>query len=596
MNQNVMPGGGFLVADTPLGTIFTRENLTEFQLEMGELTEQFIRGEVLPRTEAVEQKREENGTPVVIQLLKEAGRLGLMAVDIDEEYGGLGQDKTSSMYLAEKMAGLASFATTLGAHAGIGTLPILFFGNPEQKAKYLPLLASGELVSCYALTEPGSGSDALSGRTTAVLSEDGTHYLITGEKQFITNGGWAELAIVFAQVDGRYSSLIVDLGVEGVTRGTEEKKMGLKGSSTTSLSFQNVRVPVENMLGTPGMAAKIALNILNIGRLKLGFAALGNCKYAIDKAVHYALERKQFGQSIASFDLQKARIAEMVVDTFALDSLSYRAVGDIDRAMEQVPRGEGYHRAMINALRTYALECSMVKIAGSETLQEVTNAAIRIHGGYGFVAEYEVERMSRDNVVDTLYEGTNDVNYLTMFDTLARNIFGGVVPFREYMETLNQTLRNGRVGRDRLGGPLGEARADVNAGKRVTAFVVNHAIIHCGKNIKNEQQVMGSIAFMLLGLYAMESTVARVYQLVEARGASKCEAQLAIADLVCHKNGRMIRDFAEDVIGSVVSPGQRPQRLADLQALTDSLNRRVNVVQLRRTVAENVAETGRYTL
>ncbi len=596
MFDDVMPGGGFLVATVPLGKILTREKLTDMQKEFADVARKFVENEVLPRVEEIEVKAEEDGMPLVIKLLKQAGELGLLAVDIPEEYEGLGQDKTTSMVIAEAMYGCASFGATLGAHAGIGTLPITLFGNEAQKQEWLPKVAYGELISSYALTEPGSGSDALSGRTTAEPTEDGKYYIINGEKQYITNGSWADLSVVFARIGDKYSAFIVDLHSEGVSRGAEEKKMGIKGSSTCSLIFENVKVPAENMLGKPGQAAAIALNILNLGRLKLGFGALGNCKYAIDLTVKFGSERKQFGQPIITFDMQKGKLADMVADTYAVDALNYRAVGDVDKALENLEHDETYIDKMIQVLKTYALECSISKIAGSETLMSVANSAVRMHGGYGFCEEYKVERIARDNVVDTIFEGTNEINRLTIFATLTQNIFGAAMPFREFMEQVDKELREGSVARQPGEGPLAEEIADCMAAKKVAAYAINHALIHCGKNIKNDQQVMAAISDIMVALYKMDSTVARAHQVAEDVGVGKAATHLDVARYVCYKNGRIINDLATDIIYSVVTPGQLDRKLANLKQLIACLDRPVNAVQLRRRIADAIIEAGEYNL
>ncbi len=596
MFDDVMPGGGFLVATVPLGRTLTREKLTDMQKEFADVARKFVENEVIPRVDEIEVKAEEDGMPLVIKLTKQAGELGLLAVDIPEEYEGLGQDKTTSMAIAEAMYGCASFGATMGAHAGIGALPITLFGNEEQKQQWLPKLAYAELISSYALTEPGSGSDALSGRATAELSEDGKYYILNGEKQYITNGSWADLSIVFARIGDKYTGFIVDLHSEGVSRGVEEKKMGIKGSSTCSLIFENVKVPVENMLGKPGQAAAIALNILNLGRLKLGFGALGNCKYAIDLTLKFGSDRKQFGQPIITFDMQKGKLADMVADTYAVDALNYRAVGDIDKALEQLEHDDTYFDKMIQVLKTYALECSISKIAGSETLMSVANSAVRMHGGYGFCEEYRVERVARDNVVDTIFEGTNDINRLTIFATLTQNIFGAAMPFREFMENLDSDLRNGKVGRIDAEGPLGDEIADCMAAKRVVAYAIDHALIHCGKNIKNDQQVMAAIADMMVALYKMDSTVARAHQVMEDIGEKKAATHLDVARYICYKNGQIICNLATDIIHSVVTPGQLSQKLSNLKKLIACLERPVNVVELRRRIAGAIIEAKEYNL
>ena len=592
MFEDVMPGGGFLVADIPLGKVFSTEDLNETQKEFRDTARKFLANDVMPKGDAIENKELEGDKPLVLRLLKQAADIGMCSVDIPEEYGGLGMDKITSSVVAESLAGCTSFGVTLGAHAGIGTLPIVYFGNEAQKKEWLPKLASAELLSCYALTEPAAGSDALSGRAIAKSVEGGKAFLLTGEKQFITNGSWADIAIVFAQVEGKYSAFIVDLRQKGVTRGAEEKKMGIKGSSTTSLSFEDVRVPAENMLGAPGMAPQIALNILNLGRFKLGFRALGDAKYAIDLTVKYASERKQFGQPIVSFDMQKGHLAEMAADTYAIDSLAYRAVGDIEQALSGLKHDETYAAKTIDVVRAYALECSIVKVAGGETLTDVVTKAICMHGGYGFIHEYQVERVARDNVIDNIYEGTNDINRMTIFDTLARNILGAGIPFRQFMERLDAALREGKIRRTPGQGPLAEEIADAIAAKQVAAYAINHAIIHCGKDVKNEQQVMEAAADVLIALYKMDSTVARVAK-ISANGKGTA-AHRAIAELVCHKNGQILAEKAREIVCSVTPAPQLAAKLANLEKLTGLLGRPVNVVKTKRVIADAVVEAGAY--
>ncbi|MFV1951011.1 MAG: acyl-CoA dehydrogenase family protein [Nitrospinota bacterium] len=600
MDDEVRPGGGFLVGGPPLEGIYSREKFTDIQKEFADTAEKFFQNEIIPIIEQIEAKEEveEDGVkqPLSVMLLKQAGELGLLSVDIPEEYDGLGQDIITSMLIAEKSAGTASFGITIGAHAGIGTMPIVLFGNEEQKRRYLPKLATGELVSCYALTEPGSGSDALSGRATAVLNKEGAHYILNGEKQFITNGGWADIAIVFARVDGKYSGFIVELHSEGVSRGAEEKKMGLKGSSTTNLVFEDVEVEKENLLGKIGDAPKIALNILNLGRLKLGVGALGSSKYCIDLVIKYGKERKQFGQPIISFDMQKARLADMVAETYALDSLAYRAAGDIEEIIAKIPHDDKYQENVIAAVRSYALEASIVKIYGSENLHTVSVDAIKMHGGYGFVEEYKVERISRDNVIDMIFEGTNDINRLTIFDSLARNIFGAGIPFREYMEDVDRMLREERFDSLEVDTPLKEEMADIESAKRVVAYAINHALIHCGKNIKNEQQVMGAIADMLIGIYGADSTLSRVNEYISKDGREKSEIQIAIAKLICYKKCSKVSKIAREVIIGVVSEGQLDAKLGNLSKLTHCIRQRVNIVDLKRLIADSAIEAGRYDL
>jgi len=586
-------GGAFLTSAVPSGGIMTRELLSPEQLEIGQTAKGFIATEVMPRIEAIEHK--ENVTvggiklPLAIHLLKRSAELGLPAADIPEAYGGLGLDKVTSMLIAECSAGSPSFSVTSGAHCGIGTMPIVLFGDERQKKAYLPRLASAELVSCYALTEPGSGSDALSGKTQALLDPAGTHYLLTGEKCFITNGGWADLAIVFASVDGQYSAFIVDLHTAGVQRGHEEKKMGIRGSSTTSLMFDGVRVPVENLLGRVGDGASIALNILNLGRLKLGFGALGTARHALDLGIAYAKNRKQFGQPVITFDVQRGKLGHLAARVYALDAMAYRVAGAIAEGEARLMAAGAGHRATIDLVRSFALEAAIIKVVGSETLRDVIDGALKMHGGYGYIEEYQIERFCRDNVIDMIFEGTNDINRLVITDNLVRNIFAGAIGFREIMTATAAALR-----RDRLElpteGPLGFEAARVMAAKRAVAFTVQEAIIGCGRALKTEQQVAQGLADALSAIYAMDSTLARV------RVAGCGTIPTAIARLTVHEGCQAVAHLTNEVVTHVVRDGRQATKLAQLEQLQAAHGAVVDVVELRRQIADAVIEAGQYNL
>lgn len=600
-----LPGGGFVMAPVPVEGVFSREQFDEETLEIVGEFERFFVNEVLPRTEELEHKAtiEVDGetVPLAVHLLKQAGELGALSAEIPDEYDGLGLDVRTGSLMSEATGGNSGFAVTVGAHLGIGTQPIVYFGNEEQKKKWLPVLGTAELVSCYALTEPGAGSDALSGRTTAELSDDGTHYVVNGEKCFISNGNWADVAIVFARIDGLYSALIVDLHSEGVSRGAEEKKMGQLGSSTTALIFEDVKVPVENRLGEPGDASKIALNILNLGRLKLGFGCLGSMKYAINRAVKYSLERKQFGQAIGKFDMQKARLAGMVAKTYATDATCYRIAGAIDEEMESgADAVDAADKAAkkVAAVRKYALESSIAKIYGSEGLHHVAQNAVFMHGGYGYLTEYQVERVYRDNIVDMIYEGTNDVNRMVIFDDFVRNLFGAQIPFRESVEALDNRMREGNYAPEAVDG-VPECVADlatkIMAAKQALLYTINHAIIHTGKNVRNEQQVMREVSDALVHTYVMESTLARVINLINARGESKSSVDQAIARIIAHEGLRAVAGHTTEALLCAIEPGAECERKIDeLEKLQGAMRTRDPVGLLRRQVADAVISAGRY--
>lgn len=604
------PGGGFLFSP-PFGEgVFIREDMSEEQRDFGQVAREFFENEVLPQVEAIEAKAplswQGQEYPAAVAILKQAGELGLLGVDIPEAYGGLGSDKLTSFHVAECCAGCASAAATIGAHIGIGTLPIVLFGNEEQRQTWLPRLAAGEVVSCYALTEPGHGSDALTGKATAEPAGDGQGYHLTGEKMFITNGAWADLGIVFARVDGKYSAFIVDLHVEGVTRGAEEKKMGIWGSSTTSLGFDRAYVPASNMLGRPGDGPAIALNILNLGRLKLGLADLGQAKYAIGLTIKFASDRRQFGQPVITFDMQKGYLADMVAAVYALDAVAYRVGGDLEDALTGAGGTAAGPEVLMAVLKSHALEASIVKVLGSETLSDVASRAVRMHGGYGFAREYHVERVARDNVIDNIFEGTNDINRLVIFDTLVRNVVGATVGFREFLESTEAWLR-------------GEAEADVAAGscgtpapagscgtpapgfeaeyaallgaKRAAAWTLERCLRRLGKDVKNHQQVMAVFSDLAIRLYAADSALVRAARLAaEGRlqpGAGAC-ARLVLAralDELPSLTRRALHAAAGD---------EYPAQAGTLDRLLAAARRDANVVALRREVAEAAVAAGKY--
>src|SRR6266850_4511029 len=396
-------GGDFLFAPVGSAPFMTPERFSEEQRQFFATGADFVNREVLPAAGRIDQK----DNALLRQLLLKAGELGLLGVDVAEDLGGLGLDKTTSMLVAESQAGEGSWATTFGAHTGIGTLPIVFFGTPEQKAKYLPDLASGKKVAAYALSEAGSGSDALGAKTVARLSADGTHYVVNGGKMWITNGGFADLYCVFLKIDGtRFTALLVERGTPGFTAGREEHKLGLRGSSTTPLIFEDARVPRENVLGEIGKGHKIAFNILNVGRLKLAAFAIGGMKWALRAGAEYAAQRRQFGKAIAGFALVREKLARAAAQIYANESMTYRAAGAIDEAIG----GRTAPSEVMAAIEEYAIEASITKVAGSEWMFQIVDEMLQIHGGNGFVTDYPIERAYRDNRVNRIFEGTNEIN------------------------------------------------------------------------------------------------------------------------------------------------------------------------------------------
>ncbi|MBF0526818.1 MAG: acyl-CoA dehydrogenase family protein, partial [Deltaproteobacteria bacterium] len=438
MSHHVIKGGAFLIEDRTPEEFFTPEDFTGEHKMILNTALAFVKKEVWPRISDIEAKTE----GVSKHLLAVAGELGLNGTDIPEAYGGLGLDKISTAVVTEAMGGAAAFATSHGAHTGIGTLPIVYFGTEEQKQKYLPALASGEAFGAYALTESGAGSDALNAKTKAVLSDDGKYYILNGEKMFITNAGWAETFITYAKVDGdKFTAFIVERGFPGVSVGAEEKKMGIHGSSTRTLILEDAKVPVENVLHAIGKGHQVAFNILNIGRYKLGAATVGACKVALEAAVKYAKGRIQFGQSIANFGLIKEKLARMAVSNYMAESIIYRISGLIDtklHELEEQNRTSGQDIA--EGIEEYAIECSIAKVYGSETASYVMDEMVQIYGGYGYVSEYPAERMYRDCRINRIYEGTNEINRMIIPGTLMRRAMKGQLPLMDALQKLTPEI------------------------------------------------------------------------------------------------------------------------------------------------------------
>ncbi|HEX8999815.1 MAG TPA: acyl-CoA dehydrogenase family protein, partial [Blastocatellia bacterium] len=405
--MTVIKGGSFLFESRTPEEVFTREDISEEQQMFAGVAEEFMRKEVLPRSEQIYAK----DWAVTRELLLKAGELDLLRIDIPESYGGMGLDKVSSAYVGEQIAVMPSFGASLGAHTTIGTLPIVYFGTPEQREKYLPKLATGEWIAAYCLTEPGSGSDALAAKTKATLSEDGKHYILRGQKMWITNGGFADVFIVFAKVaqsDGeKFTAFIVDKG-PGVVPGHEEKKLGLDGSSTTAVMLEDAKVPVENVLGEIGKGHVVAFNILNLGRLKLGSRNVGGMKFALNNAIAYSRERHQFNRPIASFGLIKRKLAEMAIRCYVGDALVWRTLGEVDRALENINANDPMQA--LKAIEQYAVECSIIKVWSSEALAFVVDETVQVYGGYGYSKDYPAERAYRDARITRIYEGTNEIN------------------------------------------------------------------------------------------------------------------------------------------------------------------------------------------
>jgi len=516
----IMKGGGFLLESPEVGSLFTPEVFSEEQSMIARTTEDFVRQEVLPELEELEHGKHE----ISRQLLRKAGEIGLLGITFDEKYGGLGLDEASSALVAERMGLSASFAATFGAHSGIGTLPIVFFGNEEQKQKYLPRLAAGEFVSAYALTEAESGSDALAARTTAVLSPDGKEYILNGTKMWITNAGFADMFVLFAKINGSdFTAFIVEKSFPGVSVGAEEKKMGIKGSSTRQVILQNARVPAANLLGEIGKGHKIALNILNIGRYKLGASCIGGAKEIVRQATQYANERHQFGKPISSFGAIQQKLARMATYAWVGESAVYRTVGWIDRARA----GATTPDQRLKAIEEYAVECSIVKVRCSEYLDFIVDEAVQIFGGNGYSQEYPVERYYRDSRINRIFEGTNEINRLLIPAMIMRRALRGELPFLPAAKKLQEEI----VSLDRpasLSGPYAAEHSVIGGMKKAALFIGGLAAQRFGEQMGEHQEVLMLFADLVMEIYAAESALVRAQQ---AEGRSKADTAAAFADM-----------------------------------------------------------------
>ncbi|MBC7104494.1 MAG: acyl-CoA dehydrogenase family protein, partial [Firmicutes bacterium] len=492
-------GGAFLIEAVKPEDVFTPEDFSEEHLMVAKTVSDFVNDVVVPKIDAVEAK----DFDALKELMRQAGELGFLGVDVPEEYGGEGLDKITSMIVGERMARGGSFAVAMLAHTGIGVLPVVFFGNRDQKEKYLPGLAKGTLIAAYALTEPGAGSDALNAKTRAVLSPDGGHYILNGTKQFITNAGFADIFITFARVDGeKFTAFIVERNTPGVTVGPEEKKMGLDGSSTCPVIFEDARVPVENVLGQVGRGHLVALNVLDIGRLKLGAACVGSGKLAVEIAAKYALQREQFGRPIARFGLIQEKLARMAAHTYAVESSVYRTTGDIEERLAGVAADDGEQVA--RAISDYAVECSINKVYGSEALDFIVDEAVQIHGGYGYIKEYVVERFYRDARINRIFEGTNEINRLLIPGTLLRRAMKGELALLAAAQRLAKEVLELGPALPAEDAPLAAETAMVEAAKKVFLLVGGTAAQKFMDKIQDEQEILAALADLVIAVYTME--------------------------------------------------------------------------------------------
>ncbi|MBZ5546502.1 MAG: acyl-CoA dehydrogenase family protein [Acidobacteriia bacterium] len=584
-------GGSFLLEERQTADVFTPEDFSEQHQMIGQTTEEFAVNEILPNVEKIEHK----DFSVSRDLLKKAGELGLSGVEIPEAYGGLEMDKVTSAVIADHIAKYAGFATTWGAHSGIGLLPIVYFGTEAQKQKYLPKLATGEIVGAYALSEASSGSDALNCRARAELSADGKHYILNGEKMWITNAGFADLFTVFAKIGDKFSAFLVERTFPGFSVGAEEHKMGIRGSSTCPIILNDCKVPVENLLGEVGKGATIAFNILNIGRFKLGAMCVGGARVSIENAVAYAKQRKAFGKVIGDFGLVREKIANMATLIYVGESLVFRTVGLMDGLLSEIDKtSPDVAKETRKAIEEYAVECSIVKVWGSEMIDYVVDETLQIYAGYGFVEEYPAERAYRDARINRIFEGTNEINRLIITGFLLKRAMSGQLPLMPAIKKLMDEVLSGPSAGEEIEGPLAEERKLVGQAKKLGLFASGAATQKYMQAIQDQQEVMGAISDMTIEVYAMESAVLRAQKITEQKGEAAAALPVAMTRVYLTQAMEKIEAAARRVIAAVADGDMLRTQVAILRRLAKY--EPFNTIALREQIAAKTMEAGKYRL
>lgn len=588
-NQNLIRSGEFLVSETNAADIFIPEEFNEEQLMIAQTCRDFLAAEVYPNMVQLEKSDRQ----LMKTILKKSGELGLMGIAIPEEYGGFGQSFVTQMLAAETTGAGYSFSVAYMAHCGIGTMPIMYFGNEEQRQKYVTKLATGEYIGAYCLTEPGAGSDANSGKTNARLSDDGKHYILNGQKMWITNAGFADVFIVFAKVDNDrvLSAFIVESNLPGVVIGPDEHKMGIKGSSTAQIFFNDVKVPVENMLGKRGEGFRIALSILHMGRIKLGANVLGAAKKAVTDSVRYANERKQFGVLISTFGAIKHKLAEQIIRLYATESAVYRVSRDIDRMMEILKTDCGDKgRASIEAISHYAVEAALLKVAGSEMLDYIVDEAVQIHGGMGYSAEMDVERGYRDSRINRIFEGTNEINRLLVSDTAMKRAMKGEFDLFGHAEKVysnpSGSVENEVSGEDYFG----RLKRIIRNLKKVALLCTHGAVKKFEKGLVNEQEVLVNITDIMIDVYLAESLALRIEKRESLKGHDPLYRDLL--DVFIHDSAFRIRKAAYDAVCSFAGGDGITELTGAVEKLCGTYC--VNVKEARRRIADKLIADNEY--
>lgn len=586
----IIKGAEWLIKESEPTDTFIANDFSEEQLMIRDMCDQFLAAEVMPILDRIDNLEE----GLMKGLVQKAGDQGLLATSFPEEYGGLGKDFVTSTIVNEYLGSGHSFAVAIAAHTGIGTLPILYFGTDEQKQKYIPKLVTGEWAGAYGLTEPNAGSDALSAKTTAKLSDDGKYYILNGQKCWITNGGFADVYTVFAKIDGdKFTGFIVERGMEGFTQGPEEKKMGIKGSSTVQLYFQDAKVPVENVLGEIGKGHRIAFNILNIGRLKLCAAALGGARLACNTSIEYAKTREQFKQPISNFGAIKHKLAEMAIGIYAAESALYRTADWVDDWKEKlVGEGKSYSEALLGAAEEYAIECAILKVYGSELLDFVVDEGVQIHGGNGFSAEYNISRAYRDSRINRIYEGTNEINRLLTLDmTLKRAMQGRLNLMGPAMEVQKELMSIPDFG-DADDAPFAAERKLILNLKKAILMVSGAAVQKFMAKIEDEQEVLMNIADMAIQVFLAESLLLRSMKITDKDGEQKASFYNDMMRTFLYDAADKVNKSGKDAVNAFAEGDEQRMILMGLKRFTKA--EPFNTKESRRRLADRLIEAGRY--
>ncbi len=591
--KNPIKGGEFIIRQTAPEEIFIPEEWEEEQKMIAQMCDDFIDQEIVPNLDRID-KMEEGLMP---SLVDKAGELGLLGITVPEDLGGLGLDFKTSLLATEHLGKGYSFSVAYGAHTGIGTLPLLYYGTEAQKQKYIPKLATGEWKAAYCLTEPGSGSDANSGKTKAVLTEDGKHYILNGQKMWITNGGFANLFTVFAKIDDdkNLSAFLVEADSEGISLNPEEKKMGIKGSSTRQVFFNNVKVPVENLLSERENGFKIAINILNIGRIKLGAGVLGGAKATISDTIKYANEREQFGRAISKYGAIRYKIAEQIIRTYTLESALYRAGQNIDDAIAHlISTGMAKGKATLKGIEQFAAECAILKVAGSECLDYAVDEAVQVFGGMGYSAESTVERAYRDSRINRIFEGTNEINRMLTVDMILRRAMKGELDLMgPAMAVANELMSIPDFGASE-DGPLAQETKYLENFKKVILMIAGSAVQKLMQTLSKEQEILMNIADIAIWTYQAESVLLRVQKLIAKKGEAACEVEMAIAQTYFYDTADRIQKAGKDALHSFAEGDELTMMLMGLKRFTKT--NAFNPKNARQIIAQSAIAKNQYSL